>query len=97
MRNYEQGHILLESPQKAVQMPVPPPKVQLSQTQYKLNDASLSQVSSKSSMARYLKQRQNFEKRAQGLPSKPHNVSKSMRKWDNQWRDASAGGGSKSK
>lgn len=48
-------------------------------------------------MARYLEHSQGFEKRAQGLPSKPHNVSKSMSKWDNQWRDASAGSGSRAK
>ncbi|KAK6214503.1 hypothetical protein LQW54_004224 [Pestalotiopsis sp. IQ-011] len=63
-------------------------------TQAQLNEATLSRVPERSNMTRYLERSQGFEKRAQGLPAKPRDMSKPLSKWDKKWKEASAGSGS---
>ncbi|KAK9414003.1 hypothetical protein SUNI508_11455 [Seiridium unicorne] len=62
------------------------------QVQTRLSRQTLSQLPYKSNITSYLQHDQNFERRAQGLPTRPVNPSKAIRDFERQWNSNSSRG-----
>lgn len=64
--------------------------IRQAQSQSCLTAQNLSKLPYTSNRTNYLRQDQNFERRAQGLPSRPTNLTQTLADFDRRWHTASS-------